>query len=77
MSTGLTLEKAQQKYNTYLEAEEAILTAKEYAIDGRSVKREDLKEIRAGLQLWESKCNQLASGAKGGARVFRGIIKND
>ena len=40
----------------YLQAEAAILAGKEFRwADGRHLRREDLPEIRAGRQEWESR----------------------
>ena len=75
--TGLTLEQAQAKYNLYLKAEEAILTAQEYEIEGRKITRASLPFVREGLKFWESKCNELGNGKVRGIGAFRGIGQSD
>ena len=75
--TGKTLEECKRKYKLYSDAEEAVLTGKSYEIEGRKLTRENLSEIRNGMQYWEDECNRIGSGSSGGIRAFRVIAKND
>lgn len=62
MSTGLTLEEARIRYMDYLNAEQAVLLGQEYELaTGEKVKKANLKEIQAGLKLWEERCSELAT----------------
>jgi len=51
----------------YLDAEKKVLLGKSVSINGRSMTREDLKEIRAGRSEWESKVNREAAKQSGGS----------
>lgn len=75
--TGKTLKECQRKYQLYSDAEEAVLTGKSYEIEGRKLTRENLSEIRKGMQYWENECNRIGNGISGRARAFRVIAKND
>lgn len=61
MSTGLTLEEAQNRYREYLAAEQAVLLGQEYQLaNGERLRRENLDRIRKGMEYWENKCKELA-----------------
>ena len=48
---------ATEMLTLYIEAEKAVLSGKEYMMNGRRLVREDLALIRAGRQEWERKAN--------------------
>ena len=48
---------ATEMLNLYIEAEKAVLSGKEYMMNGRRLVREDLNMIREGRQEWERKVN--------------------
>ncbi|SKA01486.1 hypothetical protein SAMN02745174_02275 [Cetobacterium ceti] len=74
MSNSLTQEIAKRKLEKYLEAEEKVLLAQEYKLEGRVVTRANLKEIREGIKFWEKKCiNKNLTKI----RSYRVQIKND
>lgn len=76
MSTGLTLEEAKTRYRDYLNAEEAVLLGQEYELaTGEKVKKANLKEIQAGLKLWEERCNKLSTNIGGGISVISVALK--
>lgn len=76
MSTGLTLEEAKIRYRDYLNAEEAVLLGQEYELaTGEKVKKANLKEIQAGLKLWEERIDKLSTNIGGGISVISVALK--
>lgn len=61
---GITLSQAQARLDLYLAAEAAVLAGQEYEIAGRRLKRADLKEIRAGVEAWNTRVQSLARGGR-------------
>lgn len=55
---------AQARLDLYLAAEAKVLAGQSYSIGGRSLTRANLKEIREGIDYWESKIQQLSSGGR-------------
>ena len=71
MSTGLTLEEARIRYRDYLNAEQAILLGQEYELaTGEKVKKANLKEVQAGLKLWEERCDELVTKESSGIGIY-------
>ena len=66
---GITLALAQSRLDAYLAAEEAALSNRSYTINGRSLTRQDLSEIRAGIDVWNSRVQQLARSGSLGPRL--------
>ena len=62
---GITLAIAQARLDEYLAAESAALSNKSYTLNGRSFTRQDLKEIRDGVDIWNSRVQRLSRGATG------------
>lgn len=62
---AITLEQAQARLDLYMAAEAAVLQGQEYQIGTRRLKRADLAEIRAGIDSWSTKVDQLTSQAAG------------
>ena len=67
---GITLAQAQARLDSYLAAELAVLGGQEYAIGDRRLRRADLREIRAGVALWDQRVKDL-SRTRGRAIVPR------
>lgn len=70
---GITLETATSRLDAYLAAEEAALAGKSYTIGMRSFSRQDLKEIRAGIETWDARVKRLSNGRSGGVRLRVGV----
>jgi hypothetical protein len=70
---GITLASAQARLDEYLAAESAALASKSYTINGRSLTRQDLSEIRAGIDIWNTRVQRLSNGRSGGVRLRVGI----
>ena len=68
MSSGITLAQAQTQLAAYLAAETAVLSGQEYEIAGRRMKRANLAEIHAGIQLWNERVQNLTYTAQGRSR---------
>lgn len=55
----------QNMIDIYVNAEVAVLKGKSYTIGGRSLTRENLKEIREGRHEWEQKLSSNISRSRG------------
>lgn len=66
---GITLEQAQAKLDSYLAAEEAVLTGQQYEISGRKLTRADLTAIQEGIKIWDERVKTLDSRAVGRSRI--------
>lgn len=66
---GITLAQAQTKLDSYLAAEEAVLTGQGYEIAGRKLTRADLSAIQEGIKIWDARVKTLDSRASGRSRV--------
>lgn len=62
---GITSEIAAARLTEYLAAESAALGNQSYTINGRSLTRANLKEIREGIQFWQAQVDRLAAGGGG------------
>jgi hypothetical protein len=56
---GITLADAEAKLAMYLAAEEAVLTGQSYMIAGRQMVRADLSKIQRGIEIWDTRVNEL------------------
>ena len=65
---GLDLSTANARLQLYLDAEAAILTRQEYAINGRRLRYADLAEVRAGIDLWDRRVKELTARNSGRGR---------
>lgn len=70
---GITLQTAQARLDEYLAAEAAALSSSSYTINGRSLTRQNLKEIRDGIEIWNARVQRLANGRNGGIRLRVGV----
>jgi hypothetical protein len=68
---GITLETAEAKLQTWLDAEDALATSQSYTIANangtRTLTRADLGQIRDNIKFWDRKVQDLSRG--GGKRV--------
>lgn len=58
---------AQEMVSTYVEAEKAAVKNKSYSINGRTFTRQDLGEIRKGLNYWRREVSRLKAHTYGGS----------
>lgn len=73
--SGVTLERAKQMLDRWLEAEIAVTTGQSYKIGTRSLTRADMKAIRAAQQFWQNEIAKIESGRRG-ARVMRAVPRD-
>jgi hypothetical protein len=77
---GITLEQAEAKLAQYLAAEEAVLTGQSYRIQTaggeRELRRANLAEIQAGIELWDCRAKALGATATGGSRLRTIVAAN-
>jgi hypothetical protein len=59
---GITLEQAESKLQTWLNAEDKVAANQSYSIAGRSLTRADLSEIRETITFWDNKVQNLSRG---------------
>lgn len=72
---GINLTTAQSKLDLWLSAEASIATGQAVTMEGRSLTRADLRDVRAQIDYWEVKVKRLTaqdSGACLSRAVFRG-----
>lgn len=63
---GITLATAEARLQLYLDAEAAILARQEYRIGDRMMKFADIAEVRAGVELWDRRVQELSSSSTTG-----------
>jgi len=68
---GITLAQAEARLTEYLAAESAVLGNQSYTLNGRSVTRANLGEIRDGISYWDEKVKTLDMKASGRSRAVR------
>lgn len=54
----------------YIAAEKKVLTGKVFTLNGRSLTRENLAEIRKGRTEWQSRVNSETSASQGGSSLY-------
>lgn len=54
----------------YIAAEQAVLKNQSYSINGRTLTRANLAEIRAGRHEWEAKVNSESARSQGGSVMY-------
>lgn len=54
----------------YIAAEKAVLGNKSYTLNGVSMSRENLQEIRAGRQEWQRVVNNESAKSQGGSGLY-------
>jgi hypothetical protein len=67
--SGITLERAQQHLEAWLDAELSVSTGQSYRIGSRQLERANLPEIRKQINFWRSEIARLQG--KGRRRVSR------
>ena len=65
---GITLADAQATLALYQTAERKILLGQKVDIDGQSLTRANLKDVREGMTYWDGKCKELAEKSAGRGR---------
>lgn len=70
------LERAKEMVNSYIKAEQAILTGQEYNIGNLKLRRADLSEIRKGREYWENEVRKLEDNVKSHIRIKRVVIRD-
>lgn len=61
----MTNAEIQEIIDEYVKAERAVLKGKSYTINGRSLSRENLPEIREGRQEWEQRLSSQSARSAG------------
>lgn len=75
---GITLEIAEQKLNTWLEAEEVVSTGQGYTIGSRTLTRANLTEIGNRIKYWNNMVAKLENTAKNhGRNKVRRVVPRD
>lgn len=75
---GITLEIAEQKLNTWLEAEEVVSTGQGYTIGSRTLTRANLTEIGNRIKYWNNMVAKLENAAKNhGRNKVRRVVPRD
>lgn len=54
----------------YITAEKAVLNGQSYTINGRSLTRANLKEIREGREYWQGIANSESASSQGGSSLY-------
>lgn len=72
---AITLEKAKEMLNAWLNAELAITTGQSYQIGSRQVTRANTSHIRKQINFWRSEVESLEKG-RSGARVMRFVPRD-
>ena len=65
MAIGLTLSVAQDHLDEWVAADSAVSTGQSYAIEGRSLTRVDVSQIRTQITYWQNLVNSLTAKAAG------------
>lgn len=72
---SITIEKANQMLEAWLNAEMAITTGQSYSMGSRSLTRANLSEVRKAVEYWDKKVKAL-SGKTVKRRVM-GVVPRD
>lgn len=62
---GITLEIAEARLTSYLEAEEAILLGQSVTRNGKQLTRADLGSVQIGIKTWSARVARLSSTSGG------------
>lgn len=65
---GIDLATASARLTAYLTAEAKVLAGQRVEIDGQSLTRANLAEIRQGMEYWDAKVKELTASASGRGR---------
>lgn len=72
--SGITLDRARQHLDAWLEAELAVSTGQSYQIGTRQLQRANLSEIRKQIAFWRKEVSRLQG--KGARKVMR-VVPRD
>lgn len=67
---GITIERAKIHLEAWLSAELSVSTGQSYSINGRSLTRANLSEIRKQIAFWRAEVNKLTYPARRTKRVI-------
>lgn len=74
---GITLEQAEAKLQTWLDAEEKIASGQGYSIGNRRLTRADLYTVRGEIEYWNNKVKELEAAAQSGRnRMYRFVVRD-
>lgn len=62
---GISYETAKQKLEMWLKAEDAIALSQSYTIEGRSLTRANLAEVRQAIEYWGDLVSRMEQGVQG------------
>ncbi len=65
------LERLEERLQTYYNAEASILSSQSYSINGKSLTRANLSEVRATIEKLEQKIKQIKNRQKGVSKMKR------
>ena len=74
--SGDRLATARQMRDGWMKAEKALMTAQEYRLGSRTLRRVDLGEIAARIDYWDNEIARLESGSASRIRVQR-VVPRD
>lgn len=74
---GITLEQAEAKLQTWMEAEEKIASGQDYSIGDRRLTRADLYTVRGEIEYWNNKVKELEAAEQSGRnRMYRFVPRD-
>lgn len=74
---GITLEQAQAKLQTWMDAEEKIASGQGYAIGDRRLTRADLYTVRGEIEYWNNMVKRLEMAEQTGRnRMYRFVLRD-
>lgn len=68
--------EAKKHLDAWLKADLAVSTGKEYKLNGQSLTRADVPQIKERIQFWKREVELLEGGQRRGARAFS-VIPRD
>ena len=75
MPEGLTLARAQENLERWLNADAAAAAGKSYTIGTRSFTKQDAAEIRESIDYWSAKVSTLTSQSQGRGRARTMVMR--
>lgn len=74
---GITLEQAEAKLQTWMEAEEKIARGQGYSIGDRRLTRADLYTVRGEIEYWNNKVKELETAETTGRNKMYRFVPRD
>lgn len=71
---GITLQTAESKLQTWLDAEEKLAAGQSVTLEGRTLTRANLREVGERIDFWDRRCKSLTPG--GGVSVQRAVFRD-